>query len=308
MATLEEFATKFFGLAPRHCLREPSLLKKYALLFDHIGLYGLEAELVEEAERLKQQGIVNPEFPAWAAELQWLAKNHIVCRTDLLKRAASPDGPIKIGFNYDDRSTARTEALLAVVEGFPEKDADYELRFFAALLHGLDVVPILSKALPLRIDAASVGAKPIMENVVRITLNAMPQPDDLTSWESIIEFREDAGSMQRLRGLRRWLSDMAKKPMSPREIVQELEYLLGEHEEHMRLHGMKANKGALETVVTVGAELAEDLVKFKWGKAAKLAFVLKHRKIQLLEAEAQAPGREVAYILRTRREFGSNRT
>ena len=84
---------------------------------------------------------------------------------------------------------------------------------------------------------------------------------------------------------------------------EEIEVLLDEYEEHMKLHLMKVNKGATESLVTVAGKVAEDLVKVKWGELAKLPFILKERKISLLEAEAKAPNRELAFISMARSRF-----
>jgi hypothetical protein len=71
---------------------------------------------------------------------------------------------------------------------------------------------------------------------------------------------------------------------------------LGEYERHMRLHRMKVNTGAVETVVTITSEFMEAIANGKYSQATGLFFVAKHRKIALTEAELKAPGREVSYI------------
>jgi hypothetical protein len=71
----------------------------------------------------------------------------------------------------------------------------------------------------------------------------------------------------------------------------------------MHLHQMKTKTGVLEIVVTTGAEIAEDLVKFRWGKLAKAPFTITHKKIDLLQAEMKAPGREIAYVVKAKKTF-----
>lgn len=65
------------------------------------------------------------------------------------------------------------------------------------------------------------------------------------------------------------------------------------------------NLGAFETVLPVGAEFIENIVKLNLGKAAKQLFTFKHRQIDLMEAEIKSPGSEVAYILHSREKFMS---
>jgi len=71
----------------------------------------------------------------------------------------------------------------------------------------------------------------------------------------------------------------------------------------MRLHEIKSGRGVLEAVVVTAAELAENLVKVNWGKLAKGLFNITHERIELREAELQAPGRELAYLDAAKRAF-----
>ena len=96
---------------------------------------------------------------------------------------------------------------------------------------------------------------------------------------------------------------MTKANVSPRELADEIEWLLHEYETYMRVHEMKVRRGVLETVITGAAQMAEDFVKIKWGKLAKMPFAISARKIELLEAELKAPGREITYIAHVRSEL-----
>ena len=68
----------------------------------------------------------------------------------------------------------------------------------------------------------------------------------------------------------------------------------------MRLHRLKIETGRLETILTIGGDFIENLVKFNWGKLARTMFTLKHRRVELIEAEISAPGLEVAYLFKSR--------
>jgi hypothetical protein len=132
----------------------------------------------------------------------------------------------------------------------------------------------------------------------------MPQPDESTPWEAILEFRRDSENRALLIAFRRWLRQLARQSLPPAEVSGEIEHLMYEYQRHMRVQGMKINTGFWETVVTTGAKIAEDILKVKWADAAQAVFSLKHRRIQLLEAEFNAPGREVAYVLKSQRALG----
>jgi hypothetical protein len=143
-------------------------------------------------------------------------------------------------------------------------------------------------------------------DVHSVVINVMPQPSETTPLESILDFRRDPEAKRKLLALRRWMAGMSRAHASPRELVDELQWLLSEYEMHMRVHKMKIRKGVVETIITGAAELAEDFVKIKWGKLAKIPFVLSARKIELLEAELRAPGREIAYVEHARSVFEKN--
>ena len=51
------------------------------------------------------------------------------------------------------------------------------------------------------------------------------------------------------------------------------------------------------------ADIIENLVKFNWSKIAKGALQVSKRKVELMEAEMKAPGRECAYVFDARKRF-----
>lgn len=138
-------------------------------------------------------------------------------------------------------------------------------------------------------------------DVLNVVINSLPIPDELTSWEQILDFRSDPESRYKYLGLRNWMSEIARANLSPNEIEEKLEWLLYSYRKHMELHNLKFKKGVLETIVMSGAEFVENLIKLKFGKAAKKLFSIKHKKIHLMEAEMRAPGVEVSYISSVRK-------
>jgi hypothetical protein len=98
--------------------------------------------------------------------------------------------------------------------------------------------------------------------VLEIVLKTMPEPDASVPWEQIDEFKSDPDSKAKSLGLKVWVNDVARAKLPPTEIAEKLEWCLQEYEQHMRFHGMKINHGTLKTVVTVAAEIVEDVAKF----------------------------------------------
>ena len=65
--------------------------------------------------------------------------------------------------------------------------------------------------------------------------------------------------------------------------------------------------GPLKTVVVTTADVLEGLAKFNWSSAAKALFAVSERKAALMQAEQNAPGREIAYIVYARDHFRERR-
>lgn len=68
---------------------------------------------------------------------------------------------------------------------------------------------------------------------------------------------------------------------------------------------MKANTETVEVLVKFLPETIENLIKLRFSKLPEPLFVFKKRQINLMEAELNAPGKEMAYIIKTRDTFQS---
>jgi hypothetical protein len=139
------------------------------------------------------------------------------------------------------------------------------------------------------------------QDVIEIVLQSLPVPDETISWEEIIDFRADPESYNRFIELQNWMFEVARGDLTPIEIEQKIEYLLHQYRKHMELHKMKYRNGILQTVVSAPFDLIEN---FKFGDAARQLFSLKQNKIDLLEGELNAPGREMSYIQLANDRFG----
>ena len=141
-------------------------------------------------------------------------------------------------------------------------------------------------------------------DVLQIILKSLPYPDpDSTSWEQIIDFKNDPNSIKMMVFLRHWINKITHTDISFNELFEEIEYLTNKYEEHMRLHKIKFRNGILETFLTISAEALEGIVRLKPTYIVKSIFSLKHRKVQLFESELNAPGNELAYLVRAREKF-----
>ena len=79
--------------------------------------------------------------------------------------------------------------------------------------------------------------------------------------------------------------------------------MVGEYGTAMTVPKLRASTSFFEAYIIPAVEVLEGLAKFNWTKIAKLGVSAKQRKIELLEAELKAPGRECAYVFETRERF-----
>jgi hypothetical protein len=155
---------------------------------------------------------------------------------------------------------------------------------------------------------STVESKAVLSDVVHIVLLGLPQPDELTPIEDLIAFKKDSDAKQSMLELRVWMREMARAELPPAELEEKFMSLLLKYERHMNLHKMKIRKGILETVITTAAEIAEDVVKIKWSKVVNKLFTIRANKLELMEAEAEAPGGEVSYVVRAKKRFAGDPT
>lgn len=184
---------------------------------------------------------------------------------------------------------------------------DYDRRALACDLrekHAINAFPIYSSNLILNDDFIKGE-----DEVVRFALKSVPEPDfETTPWEQILDFRNDSDTKKLLAYFRHWLSEIRKKSLTYRELSEELEYFCHKYEEHIKVQKMKVNRGTLETLLMIPAEMIEGVVHLKPTQAVKALFTFKRQRLALREAEMKAPGRDLAYLIKVREEFELKKT
>ena len=144
--------------------------------------------------------------------------------------------------------------------------------------------------------------------VWRIVIAEMPQLSLDVPWQDVLDFRKEEQTQQLSRGLRRWVRKTASENLSAAEVEDEVRYLLGEYKRHMKVSGMKADRAALEFLVPHDAQVDTEGVEQNFNCLSDLARVTRASRLELLEAEMKAPGRELALIPKLRKRFGSRRS
>ncbi len=278
-------------------------LKRHLLLFDKIFFVN------------DIPPIIRKDHPELAADLDWLKSegavitNKMGSSEDILKKRAgfTPHGNLTqvvedlLDGKADLVSVAVSLDLMSLVEVLLGV-SDYTSRSVAEFFRrgGVDAVSIhprfahVPKIVPIQTTLATVA---------QVSINAMPQPSDNVPLDQILRFKQDPDTKRKFSAFRRWIRSAAEGTAQPSHLADELQSLTQDYEQHMRVHELKINRGVLEIILTTAADLLEDTVKLRFGKLARLPFSLSHRKIALMEAELNAPGRELAYIIEARKEF-----
>lgn len=293
-------------------------IKRHLVLFDKVAVvYG------------NQDWHFRKSNPSLAADLDWLENKELLFRTEeflnrecgfevLFHRAAKPGRRLVVRVLDEDKlplskvqeiremhmgeeflSKFNGKTIGYIMDSMQDMSCRWEAQRIAKSL-GAQTVS-LSSPCPEVSELLGVDTSP--GKVVRIVLKDMPAPSDTTSLEEILEFRQDPESAKKMFALRRWIKTMMSRDLPLTEISEELEWLEHQYEEHMRFHHMKINKGVLQIVVTAAGEVTEDLLKLRFGKLSKALFSVSQKKIELMEAEMNAPGREIAYVVNARKRF-----
>ena len=277
-------------------------LKRNALLFDK--LYGAELE----------RGVYTGLFPHQIADLEFLENQKVFevlpCSLSLPSSPGATDYDLR--YYRTVRSIRRMVGLgeipgdqLTRIEVAHATLANYIVRGASADLSKLtkhDPVPICSTTLPLNFPKGfphqSYGTS-CATSILKVAIESLPAPDDTCSWTDIFSFKSEARDKQWV--FRRFLKDLATKRQTEAEIRDDIEWSLNEYTKAMDRFKLKRSVSFMETYVIPTVEAFET---FKPSSFLKGLVAIKKRKIELLESEASAPGRECAYVFDARKRFG----
>jgi hypothetical protein len=189
--------------------------------------------------------------------------------------------------------------LLAMQLGMISRS--YVCRALAAdirLTQHLDAVSLLA------VPQENFNSHADRDHVLRIVVDALPLPDATTALADLLAFKNEHA--HQLRGLRVWASEVGRGSLSGREAEDKLQYVLAEYDQQLRLHRLAKSRGRVVVVVTTLAEIAENLVRLKFGTVAKIVTSLRHENATLLLDEHQLSGRDVSYVVEARDAFGDD--
>lgn len=177
------------------------------------------------------------------------------------------------------------------------KFADYHLKLSTAFLEketpDTSFVPIIKN---LEVENYKKEVQ-----VIRLLVNKLPIPDDITPLDEVLDFKNDNQNRRRYLGLISWLNKISKTDLN----IKEIEDLTLEFENRMKLEKQKYDLTKLEVIIALPFQIAEKLIKIKWGEIPKTLFQIKKDKMSLLINETVANGKEMAYIIRANEKFNA---
>jgi hypothetical protein len=261
-------------------------LKRAATLCDRLYLWRAKAwqitPLDSPAFRITLRS-VNPEVEA---ESDWLESQGIATSIDNEHRFITPV------MNAYIKAAWVPDAQLIDISHVDERFYDKMCRHFAALAQGSTndtLLPILRCS---EFDIKSADSK--LVDLIHAVIDTLPLPTTNTPWEAIVDFRNDEDAQIKFRRLRSWLTSMATMP--PSQVVERASTMVDDYRTYMSIHHKRFSASRLEIILCTAADVAEGLARLKFSTAMRQLFALKHAREELLMAELQAPGREVAYI------------
>lgn len=295
-------------------LSSPTNLKREAIMFRRLAIPELSVLLAfSEISPYRNTDALN--------DLHWLIEQQIVFEPEEYQEETSPldieeyreylaleNEHLEESENVWLNEQVHIMKRLRQSADHRDKALEYYIRRLCVQMRfrsNIDAHPILRQDLHELADSITRKG-----DVTQVVINALPVPDDLTPWEYILEFKKDPDSESKFANIRNWINEVAREQVPRNEIEDRIQSALADYQAHMTMHGIKINLGTLKTfVVTEAGLLAEASmlgVAGLLGLGGMLAtplFLLKQRKVNLLEAELNAPGKELAYIIKARETF-----
>ena len=101
-----------------------------------------------------------------------------------------------------------------------------------------------------------------------------------------------------------WMGDIVRQKLTATEASEKLDWLLFQHKKHLEMHKLSYRWGTVGGTFVATAEILEDLVKIKWGKAVGAVVSIVDRRLELMKAELANPAKEISYIVKAQEQFG----
>jgi hypothetical protein len=157
---------------------------------------------------------------------------------------------------------------------------------------------------PLPAGDLNLGFAPCAGDIIRLSINLVPVPSASTPWQDIFALKADKDVVDRARKLRLWAIEQAKSETPLPQLGEKIADLLADYERALAAHKMKYTSSVLRSVIVGAAGVVEDIVKFRFEKAADRLFSIRTARADMLLAEASTVGKELSLVTKLTEKFG----
>ena len=281
------------------------LLKKLSLFYDKILVSESRFSILEDASKkeLKDEfKELHYEYSVW----QYLNENNVVSKYKNFNDINDSSDDIKelqdlmmsvVRNNNTDIKTA-DEKIQPLIKFYLSHD----------ILARIDTLKFrksdeLNEYYPSLRNFGTFSAESKKNQVIQFVLNDIPEPDNSTSWEQIIEYRSDLDVKNKYLALMNWVNKVSNSNMKLSEIKDEYDYLYNDYMQQFKLHKMKYNNSKLEVILNATVNFIANISTGNYTTSIKDLFQFNVKNAQLLQEEAKLPGKELAYIYHTSLKF-----
>ena len=127
-------------------------------------------------------------------------------------------------------------------------------------------------------------------------------PDESCPWQDILDFKAESYDQQW--DFRRFLHALASKQQAEAEIKDDIDWTINQYRRAMQRYELKASESFVSVFLVPAVGVIENLLKLNFSAILKGVLSVRQRKVELLDAEANAKGRECAYVFEARKRFG----
>jgi len=289
-------------------------LKRWLLVFDQVAVEDLEKALEHRAQFTDTENIAS------LAAFRWLQEKALIVDTETILRQLHTDAALELEVaslerSYDERAKQQSTETANRIN----QKVNIGIKGWNTVQNSFYVIAKRTRfarmLMAYRLRLAGVDAVPIVVNpgkdsddtlsaALSVVIPQMPTPSEDTPFEAILNFRTDAANREKYHRLRHWALNVGKGA-DPKELNQELEWLMYEYRTHLEKARIETKFDPLEIVIGGVTSLLTQDPKFMIPAGIKTLFNLSRRSIQLSKVESSAPGRAVAYIAAAQTTFGN---
>lgn len=280
---------------------DPSLLKRELMLFDRLAVVELDTYIQQLLSSSNVDANAQGNLLEWLVDEEllfnfnpWSAENIGLIDVEL-KCAIKHHEIVNVLEKKIDRWSEELEHdIYSLLNNVWQRDA-YEARASAILINDHPSINAVA-TLPFNCFELSGFESAQSENAVRMVINKFPFLSGDVPLTEMLQLIKTEEFTSKKKALFRWMRKITTETNSPIEMEEELEYLLNEYTEYMRVQKLKFQYGVLEGILKGTSEVIENIIKFRLSKFVDSLFYVSKTKVALMEAELKAPGKEISLI------------